>query len=208
MKNEALLKFFKEKLPSIEEDYHWKGSGYLGTVDDMAGLAAEWRKSCNENSEEGCINVAYKVLEWGGIFTNNPGTVGYYVSAIMYGELNCGVEEYFNRVLSGKEVWELEGVSSYSKILRIADTSKYAIYDARVAAALNAAQLIYGGDGHNCLKFHLLKHRTRNETIKKFNSLFNERNFPVIRNWLHISSDENYSKYLKTLRCCLDEINS
>ena len=71
------------------------------------------------------------ISDWGGIKTNKPSTIEGHVALADQAEPET----------------PLEGVASYSKVLAFANPNKYAIYDARVAAALNAIQMLFTCEG-------------------------------------------------------------
>ena len=66
------------------------------------------------------------VEAWGGVRSNRPGKIEYYVDTFQ----------------SGKTITDQEGVASYSKILAFMQPTEFAILDARVSAALNCIQLL------------------------------------------------------------------
>jgi len=81
-------------------------------------------------------------------------------------------------------------VASYSKLFSIARPEAYAIYDARVAACLNAVQINGGirrGIAFNCLPG---RNNVVGNTVTKRG------------NWVLIKRDETYSRYLDLLETC------
>ena len=132
------------------------------------------------------IRVAtWIVSDWGGIRRNSPMTILGYV----------------NQADAQRPATPFFGISSYSKILGIKDPDKYAVYDARVAASLNAIQLLLIRDGKlrspDLLAFSVPP--GRNETIKRFDS----EAFPLALNRIGFTSierNEIYSTYLAILR--------
>lgn len=85
-------------------------------------LSNRWKKATYAEK----LSIAqWIVKDWGGIVAIKDETLDRYVSLAE----------------SGSQ-YPFEGVSSYSKILAIKDPSRFAIYDARVAASLNCLQLL------------------------------------------------------------------
>ena len=66
------------------------------------------------------------VASWGGVRRNKPEKIKRYVDTFQ----------------SGGAIVEKEGVASYSKILAFMQPTEFAIFDARVSAALNCIQLL------------------------------------------------------------------
>lgn len=119
------------------------------------------------------------VADWGGVRANNPTTVAQYVSNFAGGTFNT----------------PLKGVASYSKILSVINCLEYAIYDARVAAALNAVQVLYNSTAQPRYFAHV---PSRNTVIKNFISWFakNELGKPT---WERIPYDATYTEYKQLL---------
>lgn len=188
--NKSLLKYFEKYLPSLEKDYVWRKSTYLENMygisgkycQEVKGLKLIFYNLWKEANEESKVTLAKEVIDkWGGIRRNNPGTI----------------ESYVEWIHSGTESWPLKGVASYSKILAIFNPEKYAIYDARVATSLIAAQYIYGnGKG---MIFNYVK--SQNSVIKKFsnNPRFSKEALEVA-GWIEIPDQNNYMEYISTLR--------
>ncbi len=84
-------------------------------------LAEVWRK----NPAQRLAIATWYVIAWGGIRANKAGTIERYVR------------------LSEEELAasDLQGVATWSKILTVQNPNHYPIYDARVAASLNALQV-------------------------------------------------------------------
>jgi hypothetical protein len=86
-------------------------------------LASHWASAALDEK----IRIAtWIVSDWGGIRRNSPMTILGYV----------------NQADAERPATPFFGISSYSKILSIKDPHRYAIFDARVAASLNAIQLL------------------------------------------------------------------
>ena len=90
-----------------------------------------------------------------------------------------------------------KGISSYSKILSVSNPNVYAIYDARVAASLNAIQLL--AVSAPIVRFPIPP--TKSEAVKRLaNTLRSERSIDIIR-------DEAYLAYLEVLRAVRRQLN-
>lgn len=130
-------------LPALKTSYTWslprsasdfigtlpEGNGYDANVGLKIGLHEKWKTSEDEQVRR---NIAHWVIKnWGGVRGNRDETLAGYVDM-------ADAEE---------PLTPIKGVASYSKLLSIVHPSKYAIYDARVAVALNAVQLFNGRKG-------------------------------------------------------------
>lgn len=127
--------------------------------------------ACRANLEHYYIHV------WGGMRTNQPKTLEAYHRA--------SAEENIAR---GKA-----GIASSSKALCVRDPFKYAIFDARVAASMNALQVIHRVPGPESLRFPLLA--SRNTVVSRGNAQlqewFREHAWPRVRpafyaDYLHV----------------------
>jgi hypothetical protein len=84
-----------------------------------------------QGPEERLAIAKWVISDWGGVRRNLEETLQSYV----------GMAEQV------EPKTPIKGVASYSKLLSVAHPEKFAIYDARVAVALNAAQFLMGGAG-------------------------------------------------------------
>lgn len=123
-------------LARVEHDYRWaipsnppvafqsKGDAFRDNLALRSALHDVWRAAPARRTE---ISEWF-VRDWGGIRRNHPRTIAGHVEAAE----NGGPAR-------------LRAVSSWSKIVVLADPNRYAIYDARVAFALNALQILEHG---------------------------------------------------------------
>lgn len=130
---DVLCEFFKNEIPNLVETYEWnipdiKGfhtdneNNFKANIDLKKHLHNQWTAS----SEQEKISLAETIVsKWGGVRTNHLSTL----------------ERYVRELNNANPNTPLKGVASYSKIFSIARPDRYAIYDARVAACLNAIQL-------------------------------------------------------------------
>ena len=130
------------------------------------------------------------VSDWGGVRRNSEATLQGYVNAI--GGQN--------------QVTPIKGIASYSKIFSIACPERYAIYDARVAACLNAVQINAGlGKG---VAFNYVPGRNNivgNAATKRGftqDPQFSVRSLGRV-GWRRIKRNETYDRYLGVLSDCL-----
>lgn len=182
---------------SIKENYSWmakslpKGirltdaatkSNYQINVELKFELSRLWRNSPARRLEL----VNYIVSTWGGIRGNSQDTL-----------------KRYSLLQRRAESLPLKGVASYSKVLGMIDPDEYAIYDARVAVALNAVQLLarvprgcffpYLPGRNNIVGNSVTKRGfSQDSRFKWGSSLFN--------GWTLIEKDEAYLRYLEALK--------
>ena len=99
------------------------GGPYHQGVSLKQQLNLRWQFASDEKK---VLLVDYYIRVWGGIKKNSPETINRYADQTP-GQL----------IALGKK-----GIASWSKALCIRDPNRFAIYDARVAVALNALQVI------------------------------------------------------------------
>ncbi len=116
------------------------------------------------------------VEAWGGVRSNKPGKIEYYVDTFQ----------------SGKTITYKEGVASYSKILAFMQPTEFAILDARVSAALNCIQLL-DATKEPIFFLHL---RGRNKDVVSFREdpKFKERALPQ-QGWQSTGPTTIYREY-------------
>lgn len=133
---DALYAFCKEKLAKGTDWYTWKviwkhapasitqsiGNTYEQNVKLKLDLQQEWIASPTRRHEL----EHYYITVWGGVRGNKQNTL----------------ERIFNNSDDENIERGHNGIASWSKALNIRDPNRYAIYDARVGAALNALQIV------------------------------------------------------------------
>ncbi|NOR87022.1 MAG: hypothetical protein GQ527_05385 [Bacteroidales bacterium] len=194
----VLVEYFKDELPKLEENYQWKipnidgfhlcgEKGYTPNVELKKYFNELWLKS---NPEERFKLSKIVVADWGGVKTNQPETLKYYVDELE----------------KDRPGTPLKGVASYSKIYSITDMNKYAIYDARVAACLNAVQWNYSVKKGVAFNYISGRNKTTGDATKKIGFVHQEpfkiKNL-VANGWSRIKRDETYQVYLDILQNCL-----
>jgi hypothetical protein len=97
------------------------GNQYQQTVEMKRELHRIWKKDPGRHEEL----ANYIVVTWGGIKGNNQETIAGYARRAESELIGLGKT----------------GIASWSKVLCIRDPNSYAIYDARVAVALNSLQV-------------------------------------------------------------------
>lgn len=115
------------------------------------------------------------VSRWGGVRRNADATIQRYVLT-MDADLAGG---------------PLAGIASWSKVLAMRDPARYAIFDARVSAALNALQIVWGDDA---ILFPRLPNQNR--TIKAFNGWLESEHHDTRR----VQKGDVYPGYMALLR--------
>jgi hypothetical protein len=195
---ETFTQFFDKQLPRLSQLYNWpvgdkakqalpgfqwhKESGNLAECIELKQHLTQAWGSADDN--ERASLARWVVSDWGGVRANQPSTF----------------ESHLHKV-SNEEDRPLKGIASYSKILSVVDCTRYAIYDARVAACLNAVQLEI--EGQLPIFFHYVP--GRNKTIQGsknspgFVSAFSKQELVHSRGWHEIEKDATYTTYLQLL---------
>lgn len=120
----ALLQYFQQPGNAINlEDYLWPRRNPVGaeeTIQQRHRMSEDFHASAGR--PEAQFEIARRiVVEWGGINSLSHDVLAAYVQ-----------EDEEMTVVRG-----LSGIASWSKVLAVKDPSKYMIYDARVAFAIN-----------------------------------------------------------------------
>ena len=194
----ALTAYFETELPKLEKSYQWKipkingflkcgEKGYQPNVELKKYLAKMWSSSTTKERYEVARII---VADWGGVKRNNPTTL----------------QGYVDEAESDKPQIPFKGITSYSKIFSIADMTKYAIYDAKVAACLNAVQWNSGVKEGIVFNYVNGRNNITGNATKKTGFVYDERfkiNALVDSGWFRIKKDNTYQTYLNTLGVCL-----
>lgn len=193
----ALVDYFSVELPMLKKNYDWKipkisGFNHSGKRDYQSNVALKkffqesWANAKND-AERFDLSLAI-VKDWGGVKNNKPETL----------------EKYLGELSKRTPQLSIKGVASYSKIFSMADLDNYAIYDARVAACLNAVQWNFGVKG---LAFNYIpgRNNTTGHAEKKIGFTYQEqfKTDALVRcGWDRIEKDDTYKTYLKLLKEC------
>ena len=193
----ALVDYFSYELPKLEKNYEWKipkiagfkDSGkndYLSNVSLKKFLHECWTRT---NGDGERLKIASLVVkDWGGVKNNKLETL----------------KKYVDELISDLPSTPIKGVASYSKIFSIANLDKYAIYDARVAACLNAVQWNFGVKG---LAFNYIpgRNNTTGHSGKRIGFVYQEQfktESLISCGWGEIEKEKTYETYLKVLKEC------
>jgi hypothetical protein len=123
------------------------------------------------------------IADWGGIRTNNPTTIAGYVEMA---EMLDPTTPY-------------KGVSSYSKVLSMRDPGKFAIYDSRVAASLNAIQLVQFVQGASAGFLAFPCPPSRNGEVKQFRGMYTRNILADSFGFQLLKEDNAYNLFLLLL---------
>lgn len=188
---DAFITFFKDHLPRLSQYYQWpkripkpvadapwvfKTNGSDECIDMKHHLTELWKKG--DEAEKKKL-ASWIVSGWGGVRANSLETLAGYLTAIN----------------GGSYPTSLQGVASYSKILSVVDCQQYSIYDARVAAALNAVQLMYPGK----LSHYYPYVPSRNGVIRQFMQAYRKTELVDQRGWQEVSWNGGYNAYCQLL---------
>jgi hypothetical protein len=143
-------------------------------------LARRWAGS---SLDERIRLAGWIVKDWGGINRNTAMTILGFV----------------NQAEAERPATPFFGIASYSKIFSIKDPTKYAIFDARVAASLNAIQLLLKKDKklHESGMMTFSIPQGQNDGVKRFASAF-LRALPKLAA-TPVSRDATYGTYLSAI---------
>ena len=194
----TLEDYFKKELPNLKKNYTWPipqiegfnvcGYGYEENVALKQHLSNEWKKDPDKIKLSKII-----VSKWGGVRNNSDTTF----------------KEFIDEISSGNPKMPIKGVASYSKIFSIVDLDRYAIYDARVAACLNAVQWNNKTIGAMAFNYIPGRNNITGNAVNKKGFVFQDpftRKILIKAGWTKIKRDETYSFYLSTLKECLKSL--
>jgi hypothetical protein len=152
-------------------------------------LMARWAKA---NAREKTRLATWIIEDWGGIRSNKQTTIDGYVA--MADTLD--------------PTTPLTGVSSYSKVLSMRDPDKFAIYDARVVASLNAIQLILRVRDETSINFLAFPTpSSRNKEVIRFCKMFPSKILTETYGFQRVPDDDAFSSFLKILGELKKEMN-
>ncbi|WP_417796155.1 hypothetical protein [Terasakiella pusilla] len=182
-KIETGLAEYKWKIPHLDGFFAPEGATlYDANVALKHHLSAKW-KAAGEKERVAIAN--WVIAQWGGVRGNKQDRIKKYVELAQGDTLPPS----------------LYGVASYSKLFAIAHMDKYVIYDARVAACLNAIQYVNGCQAP--VAFNYIPGRNNavgNVTNKRGftqQESFKVRTLAKERGWQRIKRADTYSKYLE-----------
>ncbi|MDH1503406.1 hypothetical protein [Comamonas terrigena] len=200
----ALCDFFLREIPRLSETYDWKipiipgfpQSGHVGYQPNL-NLKAHFKKQWEEGSNDDRLGIAKVIVsDWGGVHANRTETLERYVRSILETE---------------EPPTPLKGVASYSKIFAVVDPARFAIYDARVAACLNAVQINAGVEQGLAFNYVPGRNNIVGNSVSKQGFTQDPRFSPkklVDSGWLPVKRSETYKQYLDVLKLCQAELES
>jgi hypothetical protein len=198
----TLCAFFDIEIPKLSATYNWKipvidgiylagQRGYNANVELKRCLHNQWNLASYEKK---CDLAKIIVGDWGGVRGNYQKTLNGYVDAIT----------------TQNPATPLNGVASYSKIFSIVQPDQYAIYDARVAACLNAVQLNAEIENGVCFNYVQGRNNIVGSSVKKcgFTQTPQFSKMALINaGWSRLEKNETYAKYNEVLSLCLKELS-
>lgn len=198
-----LAELMKTELWKVRQEYKWKipnlegftplenANNYESNIALKKHLARKWQTA--DQTER--LELAHWVIaQWGGVRANKPERLAKYV--------DLAKDDVVPSVLYG--------VASYSKLFAIADMDKYVIYDARVAACLNAIQYVY--DCPNPIAFNYIPGRnntvgnTGNKSGFTQDERFKVKTLTEKLGWQRVKRNETYRKYLDVIHAVKKEL--
>lgn len=199
----AITEFYEEVRPKLHTVYNWaipafpgfsqaRTSGYEANVELKKFLHQQWLRA---NQDEKARLAKYIVSDWGGVRANKDETLNLYA-------LNADMQSPDT---------PLYGIASYSKVFSVAAPSRYAIYDARVAACLNATQFLAGVKNGLAFNYVAGRNNVIGHARKKQGFVFNE-SFKVktlqASGWSKIARNDTYKTYLALLVACAERLGN
>jgi hypothetical protein len=150
------------------------GNQYAQNVALKLQLNKRWSTA---NAKRRFALAKFYVSTWGGVKRNKDATLKGYVAQRPSSLMRAGVK----------------GIASWSKVLCIRDPYKYAIYDARVSAALNCVQIVERVKRGTL--FPLLP--GQNQTIQ--DAIPRIRAYARANHWIDVDKSECYETYIALL---------
>lgn len=197
----ALCRFFAREVPLLPSRYDWRipaiegfaqsgQSGYQPNLDFKLYLKEQW----DAGSLDRRLSLAKVIIsDWGGVRGNQSETLKGYVMSVSQAEPSM----------------PLKGVASYSKLFAVVHPDRFAIYDARVAACLNAIQINAGLARGMAFNYVPGRNNIVGNTLKKIGFTHEPKcsvKQLVASGWHPIERDRTYAEYLKVIALCLQEM--
>jgi hypothetical protein len=192
----TLQSFCQDRVLRLKEIYHWdepdsvlprtvKFNPPIDVSSADWNIALKWalHGAFIKSGETGRRSIAeWVVKQWGRVKKNKPETFDVYLAMV-------------GQHPGARTPWR--GVASYSKILAVYDPKQYAIFDARVASALNAVQMF--DEGNLTVRFPIPN--GQNEAIKRFANKIGKTDAA-----LEIEKAQAYSEYLRLIKAVSDNL--
>lgn len=162
-------------------------TGYDATLELKRFLRCKWVAAKGDESK---LAVARTVIaDWGGV----------------RGNTNATLKKYVLEAAKQNPDTPFSGVASYSKLFAVASPDRFAIYDARVAACLNAVQFVHNpatGLAFNyCPGRNQIVGNANNQQGFAFRPEFTVAGL-TDRGWSTLPRAETYARYLSLLSEC------
>uniref|UniRef100_A0A2A4YSJ0 Uncharacterized protein n=1 Tax=OCS116 cluster bacterium TaxID=2030921 RepID=A0A2A4YSJ0_9PROT len=177
------------KMPALE-GFNKVKKDYKTNVELKKFLNRKWH---NAQAQDQFDVATIIIKDWGGIRGNKDETIRKYICAIN----------------GNNPETPIKGVASYSKLFSIVDLENYAIYDARVAVALNAIQYLGSSTDGLIFNYILGRNNTTGHSGKKVGFAYSDpftKKALLAANWKSIKLNETYCTYIDLLKKCLREL--
>jgi len=195
---DVFVDYFGKALPELSETYQWKipsiegfawsgEKGYQPNVELKWFLNGKWHNAAAE-AKLPCAKEI--VADWGGVRGNKESTLRRYIAEIA----------------KESPAMPFAGIASYSKIYAVAYPKKFAIYDARVAACLNAVQYQYGVKDGKAFNYCNGRNNAIGNVNTKQGFVYSKpflKKSLIANGWQNIKRDDTYREYLNLLHQCL-----
>jgi hypothetical protein len=195
---QAVIAYLEKELPNLSEQYHWRipqidgfdrsrETSYDANLELKRFLRRHWDDAKDGESK---LAVARTVIaDWGGV----------------RGNTNATLNRYVLEAAKQNPDTPFSGVASYSKLFAIVNPDRFAIYDARVAACLNAVQILHDPDFGIAFNYC----PGRNQIVGNVNNRQGFAFHPEFtvtglanRGWSTLPRAETYARYLSLLSEC------
>jgi hypothetical protein len=203
---DALTAWFRRELPKLDKQFYWeipKRQGFDSSkyTSNAAANIALKRFLCEKwgsaDKEQRQRISKWIVVKWGGVTANTNKTLA----------------RHLDVAEKPQERYSHSGIASLSKILAVTDPDLFAVYDARVAAALNGIQLrakvnqgiaFRYGSGRNAIVSG--QRDKKGKIVKPGFEQFHPTASLRSSGWLVPGNGENYLTYLAALFECKKHI--
>lgn len=197
----ALCGFFEREIPLLPRRYDWRipkidgfaqsgERGYQPNLDLKVHLKQQWEAGSLERR----LHLAKVIVsEWGGVRGNRLETLRRYVISVS----------------EGAPCMPLKGVASYSKIFAVVNPERFAIYDARVAACINAIQINAGLARGTAFNYVPGRNNIVGNALKRIGFTHDPKfsvKHLVASGWAPIKRDQTYAEFLNVMSLCLQEM--
>jgi hypothetical protein len=186
----SLEAYYNWKIPSVLFDgclNHYSGSNFEANVALKKDLSQRWKNEPYSREEI----TKWVISDWGGIRGNRKSTLN----------------NYYLQSLQSSPKTPLKGIASFSKVLAVKDSKKYAIYDARVAVSINAIQIIAKTDKGIAFPYLAGRNNITGNSTSKPRRGFSTMNEVAIKtltskptSWTKVQKDEAYEIYINLLQ--------